>query len=76
MSTSGPDPYGDFSFEEVGGEVPPPPSATASDPVPDEGPTEYEIESPSATGGYSEGDEIADSEGMTPLGAGFHREGK
>ncbi|MET0994125.1 MAG: hypothetical protein ABWY20_08605 [Mycobacterium sp.] len=74
MTTSGPDPYGDFSFEEVGGEVPPAPSATASDPVPDEGRTEYEIESSSATGGYS--DEATDSEGMTPLGAGFNREGK
>ena len=64
MTTSGPDPYGDFSFEEVGGEVPPAPSATASDPAPDEGPTKSRdrivLGDP---GGYS--DEATQILGMT-----------
>ena len=75
--SNGPDPYGDFSFEEVGGEAVAEPSRTASRSAPTEGKeTEHWPEAARASREYKDGAEAADIEGITPFGASFVRRGK
>lgn len=72
--TSGPDPHGDFSFEEVGGPAVAAPTATAKSPVSDDDEvTEHELSVTGPDTGQSA--EPTEIEGMTPLGASVNREG-
>jgi hypothetical protein len=73
---NGPDPYGDFSFEEVGGEVVAAPSATPSRPVPTNGEeTEHWPEATPTGAEIERSADTTDIEGVTPFGASFARRG-
>ena len=73
---NGTDPYGDFSFEEVGGEVVAAPSVTPSRSVPADGEeTEYWPEATPTGSEYERSADTTDIEGITPFGASFARRG-
>jgi hypothetical protein len=73
--SNGPDPYGDFSFEEVGGEAVAAPSKTASRSAPTEGKeTEHWPEAARTSREFAA--DATDIEGITPFAASFVRRGK
>lgn len=72
-----PDPYGDFSFEEVGGEAVAAPRETASNSAPTEGDeTEYWPEAAPVGAESKQGADATEIEGVTPFGASFFRMGE
>jgi hypothetical protein len=66
-----PDPYGDFSFEELGAEA-----AASATPSSSGVETAYQVEAAPADAGYKRATEPTDIEGVTPLGASFGRGGQ
>ena len=66
-----PDPYGDFSFEELGAET-----AASATPSSSGVETAYQVEATPADARYKQATTPTDIEGVTPLGASFDRGGQ